>query len=118
MVAQSTITMQKPSAAPANGEHQPHDEDPAADSFVHDASTQVTPQMHMNGTLPPQQVYVESMGPNKIAGLETQFQTLGIHGEDGNTHDNRQDDDDVEDEDDEGGEGEDDPLKLFVGQVR
>jgi hypothetical protein len=87
---------------------------------VHDASTQVTSQMHMNGTMPPQQVYVESMGPNKVAGLETQFQSLGIHGDDVNTHDNRQDDDDdIEDDDeDEGGDGEDDPLKLFIGQVR
>jgi hypothetical protein len=110
---------QKPGVTPTtNGEH-PHDEDPAADNnFVTDASTQVPPQMHtsMNGGMPPQQVYVE----NNMNGLETQFQSLGM-GDDGvKGHDDSQDPEDTElDEvNDEVGEGEDDPLKLFVGQVR
>lgn len=118
--------MQKPSP-PTNGDL-PHEEDPAADNFVHDASTQVPPQMHtnMNGGMPPQQVYVETMGQNNVAGLDTQFQALGIQGEEGIviTHDNNQlTEGDVEHDEgndegnDEGGDGEDDPLKLFVGQV-
>ncbi|CAB9505389.1 Elav-like family member [Seminavis robusta] len=117
---------QKPSAPNANGE-MPHDDDPAADNFVVDSSTKVAPQMHtnMNGNMPPQQVYVENnnmgpnMGPPKVAGLETQFQALGIHGEEGtinNNHEPREGE--VEDsEGNDGAEGEDDPLKLFVGQV-
>ena len=112
--------MQKPNQNPQNGEL-PHDEDPAADNnFVHDASTQVTPQMHINGNMPPQQVYVETMGhhhvqpPNGVNGLETQFQALGI--QPGHDDDNYGEED--TEGNDEGGEGEDDPLKLFVGQVR
>ena len=118
--------MQKPTTTPTNGEL-PHDEDPAADSnFVHDASTQVPPQMHtnMNGSVPPQQVYVENMTPANVAGLETQFQALGIQGENrsntkgpGNTQ-NPEGDTEHGEGNDEVGEGEDDPLKLFVGQVR
>jgi hypothetical protein len=59
-------------------------------------------------------------GRTKLRGLKLSFNRLGIHGDDVNTHDNRQDDDDdIEDDDeDEGGDGEDDPLKLFIGQVR
>ena len=121
--------MQKPTPPVANGEQLPHEEDPASDSnFVTDASTQVPPQMHTNGGgMPPQQVYVETTGPpapgmpNDVSGLETQFQSLGIQqqqpgagGVDNAGH--GEGDDDIEDLEDEGGE--DDPLKLFVGQVR
>ena len=119
--------MQKPAAPPTNGEL-PHEEDPAADSnnFVHDGTTQVPPQMHtnMNGGMPPQQVYVENIAPSNVAGLETQFQALGIQSEDGatkdndNNHQNPEGDTEHGEGNDEGGEGEDDPLKLFVGQVR
>lgn len=112
----------KPANNPSDGEH-PHEDDPAADNnFVPDASTRVPPQMHtnMNGGMPPQQVYVE----NNVANLESQFQSLGM-GDDGTGKglDNSQNPEgDTEDEEgleglDEGGEGEDDPLKLFVGQV-
>lgn len=121
--------MQKTPPPTANGELS-HEEDPAADNFVHDASTQVPPQMHtnMNGGMPPQQVYVENnigQPPNTMAGLETQFQTLGMQQQDegaSNDHDNNHSppEGSVEHDEgnDEGGEGEDDPLKLFVGQVR
>ena len=113
--------MQKPAPPAANGEL-PHEEDPATDTFVTDASTQVPPQMHnnMNGGMPPQQVYVETMEhhhvqpPNGVNGLETQFQALGI--QPGHDDDNYGEED--TEGNDEGGEGEDDPLKLFVGQVR
>jgi len=118
--------MQKPAAPPTqNGEH-PHEEDPAAENnFVVDASTQVPPHMHtnMNGNMPPQQVYVENMAQPNVAGLETQFQALGLQGEEGmaNSHDNNHPppEGDIEHSEgnDEGGDGEDDPLKLFVGQV-
>lgn len=111
--------MQKPAATTTTKGELPHEEDPAADkNFVHDASTQVPPQMHtnMNG-MPPQQVYVENIAPTNVAGLETQFQTLGIQGEDGATEGNPEGDVEHGEGNDEGGEGEDDPLKLFVGQV-
>lgn len=123
--------MQKPSPPPANGEQLPHEEDPAADSnFVTDASTQVPPQMHTNGGgMPPQQVYVETTGPpaggpppvmpNDVSGLETQFQSLGIQQhQPGGGGDNAGHGEGDELEDIEGEGGEDDPLKLFVGQVR
>ena len=117
--------MQKPTSVPTtNGEH-PHEDDPAADNnFVHDASTQVPPQMHtsVNGGMPPQQVYVENMTPSNVGNLEAQFQTLGIQGDDGVTkvHNHQSSEGDTEHDElnDEGVEGEDDPLKLFVGQVR
>jgi hypothetical protein len=112
--------MQKPEPPTGNGD--PRDEDPAADSFVHDATSQVPPQMHsnMNGGMPPQQVYVDNMGQPNVAGLDTQFQALGIQPEEGINGQGHEHDpeEDIEDEgNDEGGDGEDDPLKLFVGQV-
>lgn len=116
--------MQKPTPQTSNGEHQPHEEDPATDSdnFVHDSSSQVPPQIHhgnMNG-MPPQQVYVSGVDPN-VAGLETQFQSLGMqHPSEGmmNGHHHHADGDFEQGEGNEDGEeGDDDPLKLFVGQV-
>jgi len=82
----------------------------------------------MNG-LPPQQVFVNpTMVPmpvdnNNISVLDTQFQALGIQTTEeggssnivGQSSGNPEEDiDNIEDNDE---EGEDDPLKLFVGQV-
>ena len=79
----------------------------------------------INCEMPPQQVYVTAavagMHPADISGLEHQFQSLGFKQEDssgtdqltnsGPNSENNLDDHDGEDV-------EDDPLKLFVGQVR
>lgn len=125
--------MQKSTPAATNGEH-PNEDEPAADSnnFVHDASPQVPAQIHanMNGSMPPQQVYVHGMDPNQVyapnvAGLETQFQSLEIQqpGDGGmmngqhQDHDHNPEGEENGDDNDEGEEGDDDPLKLFIGQV-
>jgi hypothetical protein len=87
-----------------------------------------TPQIHqpMNGDLPPpRQVYVSEvvggMAPPGIESLENQFQSLGLQQEQvmepehpGNTNENGED---LGSEDIEGEEHEEDPVKLFVGQV-
>jgi len=86
-----------------------------------------------SGSLPPQQVYVSSGMPgmpgmpsvpgSAIAGLENQFQSLGFKQEDSigtdqlsssgpNSESNNPDEAEIE-----GEESEDDPIKLFVGQV-
>lgn len=69
-----------------------------------------------NGTsMPPQQVYVGSPAmPPEMAGLENQFQSMGMdhadHGED-------LEDQEGSDEHADDGDNDEDPLKLFVGQV-
>lgn len=93
-------------------------------------------QMHtnMNGNMPPQQVYVDNMhGGNpqgstttnnsNVAALESQFQALGMPSGEGMVNGGSVDVTkptaegvDPEEEID-GTDGEDDPLKLFVGQV-
>jgi hypothetical protein len=87
-----------------------------------------TPQIHqpMNGDLPPpRQVYVSEvvggMAPPGMESLENQFQSLGLQQEQvmepehpGNTNENGED---LGSEDIEGEEHEEDPVKLFVGQV-
>jgi hypothetical protein len=88
---------------------------PSADGYLqHEAPMHPVPPVVMNGGMPPQQVYVNTaMMHHGMVGLETQFQALGMNeGQDGMLHDC---------EGDEGGEegnGEDEPVKLFVGQVR
>ena len=90
-------------------------------------NSQVTPQIHqpMNGGLPPpRQVYVSEvvggMAPPGMESLENQFQSLGLQQEQvmpehpGNTNENGED---LGSEDIEGEENEEDPVKLFVGQV-
>jgi hypothetical protein len=91
-------------------------------------NSQVPPQIHqpMNGGLaPPRQVYVSEvvggMAPPGMESLDNQFQSLGLQQEQvmgpeypGNTNENGQD---LGSEDIEGEEHEEDPVKLFVGQV-
>jgi hypothetical protein len=88
----------------------------------------VSPQIHqpMNGDLPPpRQVYVSEvvggMAHPGMASLDNQFQSLGLQQEQvmgaehpGNTNENG---DDLGSEGIEGEENEEDPVKLFVGQV-
>jgi hypothetical protein len=70
-------------------------------------------------------------GTMDMSGLESQFQSLGLRQEEGTTtstdpssgpHGDVDDDDEIEhdgaDEDDDDEDGEEDPVKLFVGQVR
>lgn len=83
---------------------------------------QQQPQIHtMNGgRMPPQQVYVNGgveghMGP-VMAGLETQFQSLGFQPEAGGKP--HAGESDTAEEDNDETETEEDPVKLFVGQVR
>jgi hypothetical protein len=102
-----------------NGDTMPPDEkkeSPSSDGYLVEQ-----PPMHpgmpiMNGNMPPQQVYVNTvMGHQHHAmmALENQFHSLGMaEGHDGSHLD-------MEGDDNDGGEGgEDDPVKLFVGQVR
>jgi hypothetical protein len=86
------------------------------------------PQIHqpMNGDHPPpRQVYVSEvvggMAPPGMESLENQFQSLGLQQEQvmgpehpGSTNENGED---LGSEDIEGEEHEEDPVKLFVGQV-
>jgi hypothetical protein len=90
-------------------------------------NSQDTPQIHqpMNGGLPPpRQVYVSEvvggMAPPGMESLDNQFQSLGLQQEQampehpGNTNENGED---LGSEDIEGEEHEEDPVKLFIGQV-
>jgi hypothetical protein len=85
---------------------------------------------HMNGAMPPHQVYVSSavpgMPPAGIAGLENQFQSLGFKQEDSSGHGTDQltnsgpnsETNNLEGmEEIEGEDAEEEPVKLFVGQV-
>lgn len=79
---------------------------------------------HINGGLLSQQVYVNhpSMAHPGMTVLETQFQSLGFRQEEGTASSTEpsstQTNPNVDEEDHEGDDGEDDPVKLFVGQVR
>lgn len=85
----------------------------------HQISSQILPVM--NGGLPPQQVYVDTAGgmvhPG-MAGLESQFQALGFRQEEASSTEPSSSQTNPTGEDDDDNEGEDDPVKLFVGQVR
>lgn len=126
--------MQQPSSE-AQPQHEPSsdqsgdllDNDKAAAEH-HAYEPQIPTQIEhaMNGSLPPQQVYVNpaiGMGHPGMTGLETQFQAIGFRQEEATastepsstqTNPNENDGDDEGDE----AEEEDDPVKLFVGQVR
>ncbi len=111
----------------ANGEQQQlvlegpsHDHD-AGDTYLNgEVQQQIHPNMN-GGTMPPQQVYVHDIVDNShqngLGGLETQFQSLGFTGEDVDLEDMEHLEDDIS-VDDDGEDDGDDPLKLFVGQVR
>jgi hypothetical protein len=111
-----------------NNDNMPPDEkkeSPSSDGYLVDQQPPMHPAgipmpITMNGNsnnLPPQQVYVNGNHHNAMMnGLENQFHSLGMtegHAEDSHTLDLEEEDNDGE----EGG-GEDDPVKLFVGQVR
>jgi hypothetical protein len=114
----------------------------AAVAYESSSSSQIIQHHHhhhlaLNGgtMMPLQQVYVNSPAelgnhmsmlhhPGSMAGLESQFQSLGLRQEEGTTSStdpssdpNGDVDEDDEDDNEEGDEGEDDPIKLFVGQV-
>jgi hypothetical protein len=112
-----------------NGDlHEATREDAELEANYRLENSQVPPQIHqpMNGGLPPpRQVYVsevvDGMAPPGMDSLENQFQSLGLQQEQvmapehpGNTYENGED---LGSEDIEGEEHEEDPVKLFVGQV-
>jgi hypothetical protein len=89
-------------------------ESPSADGYLQHESPmhQVTP-VPMNGGMPPQQVYVNNaMAHHAMGGLEAQFQSLGMNEVQDDGHYHEGDEDGME------GNEEDEPVKLFVGQVR
>ena len=89
------------------------------------AASMPTHQPSIGATLPPQQVYVNPSGGQvidpSIGGLETQFHALGINPEEGGdqTSQSQQNGDSSGNAsaENDGEETEDDPMKLFVGQV-
>ncbi len=107
----------------ANGEHVdgPSHNHEAGDTFLDgDVQQQIHPTMN-GGTMPPQQVYVHDIVDNTHQnglGLEAQFQSLGFSGDDVDLDDIEHLDEDDISVDDDGEDDGDDPLKLFVGQVR
>jgi hypothetical protein len=88
-------------------------ESPSADGYINNNEVQMhpTPPVAVNGGMPPQQVYVNTaMVHHGMAALESQFHSLGMNEVPPEGHH------DIE------GNGRDDdeeqPVKLFVGQVR
>jgi hypothetical protein len=90
------------------------------DKILHESTTALnsgsagTTSNGSNNNMPPQQVYVNS---DAIAGLEHQFMSLGMNsgGENGEVH---QESNNTTSSDNDGEQNsEDEPVKLFVGQV-
>lgn len=90
--------------------------------FQHNGHVHSSKQMNspdaQNGipSIPPQQVYVGSpVVPPDMSGLDNQFQAMGMshvdHGEELEDHEGS-------DEHADDGDNDEDPMKLFVGQVR
>eukprot|EP00934_Nitzschia_sp_Nitz4_P004564 Nitzschia sp. Nitz4//scaffold2_size372955//85058//86891//NITZ4_000383-RA/size372955-snap-gene-0.69-mRNA-1//-1//CDS//3329546656//4554//frame0 len=88
-------------------------ESPSADGYnPHEAM--MHPQAMMN-VIPPQQVYVNTaMLHHQMMGLETQFQAMGMN--ETPEHSNGGDDSEYLDNNGDGS-NEEDPVKLFIGQV-
>lgn len=78
----------------------------------------------MNGSIqmPPQQVYVQSAMPapvhHDMAGLESQFQSLGMNATTPEGPPQTGENGQAEEGDNDEEESEENPVKLFVGQVR
>lgn len=135
------ITMQQPTGVATTPHEVPGDKEeglpvenegrlklPPSSVYPHD-SAQENPEMH---AMPPQQVFVSAAMPGippaaGISGLENQFQSLGFKQEDSigtdqltNSGPNSESNnlDNLEEPEHEGEESEDEPVKLFVGQVR
>lgn len=97
-----------------------------ADPYAHE-SVEQSAQMyaHSNGVMPPPQVYVSAgvpgVPPTGMTGLESDFQALGFKQEDSSGTDqltNSGPNSENNLEEMEGEDSEEDPVKLFVGQVR
>ena len=100
-------------------QHQPvvdeKKESPSADGYIqHEPTMEPGPNSSMNGGMPPQQVYVHTaISHHHVGDLDTQFQSLGMNEiQDVSNPDGGEGDAEGE------GNDEDEPLKLFVGQVR
>jgi hypothetical protein len=79
-------------------------------------------QMHGYG-MPPQQVYLNGAGvhmdhPPNLVGLESQFESLGFRQEEASLTEPSSTQTNQNGDEEEGEEGDDEPVKLFVGQVR
>lgn len=82
---------------------------------------------HLNGAIPPQQVYVSASMPPlhhaELNGIASQFQGMGFKQEDSIGTDqltnsgNNSENNNIEETENEGEEYEEEPVKLFVGQV-
>jgi len=111
---------------PSGQQNEATEEEEEVDNYGQEGSQVPSQNYHpptMNGNMPPQQVYVNAngMGHPGMTGLETQFQSLGFAQEDGGYDPNghsQQNGDSATGDDNDGEDTEDDPVKLFVGQVR
>lgn len=103
----------------SNGEAMPQaldekKESPSADGYIqHEAPMHGIPTL-MNG-MPPSQVYVDTtMGYHPMAAMESQFHGLGIN----DAHDSTNLEDSEGNDATGEGSNDEDPVKLFIGQVR
>lgn len=113
-------TATKSTAPISNGSHVVPQSLETDAKYQQQENNNVLPPQPMNGTMPPQQVYVNApidTGPHQDVGsLEAQFQSLGVNapadgqGEGVN--------DEAGEGDNDGEENDEEPVKLFVGQVR
>ena len=105
--------------AVANGDHETEEQlgNPPG-TYIQQQNLALDVNGQMNPVMPPQQVYVNTgMHPsNGMDGLENQFQALGMNGPPEHLYDMEDDAGEPTDNDEE--ESEEDPVKLFVGQVR
>jgi hypothetical protein len=109
-----------------NGDTLPPDEKkecPSSDGYLIEQPPMHPGMPSMNGNMPPQQVYVNNtaMGNHHhhaMMGLENQFHSLGMTEGMSVGHDGSHYDMEGGEHDGEEGGGEEDPVKLFVGQVR
>jgi hypothetical protein len=102
-----------------NGDAMPHvqvdekKESPSAEGYIPHDPAMHAPLPLMNG-MPPSQVYVNTaMGYHGMMGIETQFQSLGMS----DAHDSSNHEDSEGNDGTGEGSNEDDPVKLFIGQV-
>jgi len=88
-------------------------ESPSADGYIPQEVPMHTVHPMMNG-MPPSQVYVNTaMGYHGMTGLEAQFHSMGMS----DAHDSSNNEDSEGNDAAGDGSNEDDPIKLFIGQV-
>jgi hypothetical protein len=124
---QSSTILESPMEAPVKDPAQPvvATGDRHQGEAMHHGGTylpqQILPTEVSGQSMPPLQVYVNAgmHNANGMAGLESQFQSLGMNGPSDHDHlYDLEDDDAGEPIDNDEDECEEEPVKLFVGQVR